>query len=435
MSFEKLMVDVARRDLASLSFAVVAWLDPRIDPESDLGQVFAGNHTQLVALREWFVPLLAALGEQLTGSPPPPLVRQVRRSVLGLYSLWDTLRRRLQQREGPEPDLFACADDVAYCCHEPAIDGARVRFAGQSNHAPRRRPPPLPFLGYDADPRMFPSGLLPEAFEKVIGRQTLGPLRKTWPLTMVHLPVSYAWGPWWLVLLGHEAGHAIQHDLGLAAPFAAALRKAAEGAKRPPDECAAWSRWGEEIFADACSVIMMGRSAIRALFEVVYDDSPDAMQRRYVNYPPAAIRLVMMTRLADELALPDELAVPVELDPIVNGHPHTQTDAATLDAILPVLTGQLPNEASSCTLAELCGFGLRSQWSATRAVVQESFAEYATREILDAQAVEKLAAKTLERVRANAPAGLRGPQGDLGLTKQGAAELAGALLKADWSDA
>lgn len=426
MSFEQLTLNAARRDLATLSSAVLGWLDERIDATTDRGRSFASNHSQLVSLRHWFYELLKALGQRLEGSPELDLVRQLRRSMFGLFGLWDTLRQRLQQRESPDAQVFAGADDVAFCCYEPTVIGARLELAAHPNRSPPERPPPMPFLCHDADPRMFPSGPIPEVFARAIGAQALGRLQNTWPLAMVHLPISCTWAPWWLVVLGHEVGHQIQFELALKAPFAQALYKAAEMTGRPPNECAVWSGWGVEIFADTYSVLMMGRAAIRALFELVYD-RPAAMQQRYPTYPPAVIRLELMNRLADAIQLPTNLALPKALQPIIDSHEPTRTDAKTLDAIVPVLTGPLPDIPGSPTLAELCGHGLSDKWSEVRMVVQESFAEY-TRRPLDESDATKLANRTIERIRANAPAGLRGPQEFLALTEQRAAELADSLL-------
>lgn len=422
MPFDTLVLDSARRDLDALSASVFGWIDPRTDLTTDLGKLYPNHNSQLRALRGWFDALLAALRQRLDAAPTIDVARQVRRSALGLFGLWDVLRQRLQQREGPKDlrAVFIAADDVAFGCREPAVAGMTVG------------PPPLPFLSFDADPRMFPSGSIPETFARAIGQYALAQVQQTWPLSMVHLPVSCTWAPWWLVILGHEVGHQVQYDLKLKDSFAAQMRAAAQAAGRPDYESATWSAWGVEIFADAYSVLTMGRAAVRALFEIVYDQ-PHEMQRRHEAYPPAVIRLELMNRYADAIRL-KALPLPVKLKPIIDGHEDTRGDAKVIDAVVAVLRGPLSGPGSA-TLADYAQHGHPSPFADVREFVQDSFARYVRREALAEDDAKQMADTLLKNIASVPLSALRGPEQAVALTQERAAKLADSLLGVNWSTA
>jgi len=225
---------------------------------------------------------------------------QERRMMWIRRVLWGYYREKFDQRDQSDDlrRLLETADDVVWSCYREAL------YQGAPNQP--LNPIPLayiePFYSPRALPRDEPPGLLKE---KRLGDRFLADFFTRLPIPLISLPPNCLHSPWWLIYLGHEVGHHVQHDLDLVDLFQDLLLEAATSDPPPKeDESSAgrWVDWGQEIFADVFSVYMMGSSAVWAMAELETLPDRDMMSRKD-SYPPAAARLGLLACVADELGL------------------------------------------------------------------------------------------------------------------------------------
>jgi hypothetical protein len=413
------IVDTARRDLESLRTDIAGWIARRTGRAG--GAEYAAHYSQLIAVREWFAAILDHFAGELARRPDRERARKLRGPLFALGKLWGRVRDRLQQREvAGDPRVWRGADDVAHACYAPTLVRARA-LCGEGRFP--SRPPPLPFMSpeWGARPLMFDPGDLPREFADALAGEALRAFRLSWPLPMVMLPTTCIDSPWWLVMLGHEVGHAIHFDLALRQPLADALAGAAASAGHP--EPARWADWSAEVFADAYSALTIGRAAVLALLEVVYDD-PARMRETADprHYPPPAIRVELMRRLAitaGSVARDDHLGV--DLPALLDGGSATR-ELPVIDAIVAALRGPLPT--LGCGLPQLCEYNGRA--TAPREVIAGKFLEYAG----GASDLDGLRDRTLAALAEAAPGGTR----EGAPARLDGPALAGLLLAGEWQD-
>jgi hypothetical protein len=106
---------------------------------------------------------------------------------------------------------------------------------------------------------------------------------------MIALPPVCQRRPWWLVIAAHEVGHHVQWGL----PGAGERADKAITATVGDSLAARWLGWREELFADACAVLLTGPAVIWAITELETRPAPALGTRRY---PPTLVRLAMARR-------------------------------------------------------------------------------------------------------------------------------------------
>jgi hypothetical protein len=189
----------------------------------------------------------------------------------------------------------------------------------------------------------------------------------TLPVPLVGLPPAVHQRPWWLAAIAHETGHHIQRDFSGGVFYlrlGPAIEAAATGACAIPGS---WKGWHEEIFADACSVLLLGPAAATATTEMLRT-SDASMLAEDNAYPSTLIRQQLMDELLSAAGCPREARVPDfrpdDLDAVTlrPADEHLRTRAKTrAGAVQPVvreLTRQVMDLDAS--LPELCG------WQASR---------------------------------------------------------------------
>jgi hypothetical protein len=186
------------------------------------------------------------------------------------------------------------------------------------------------------------------------GNPTLDRCLEKVPLPTLRLPPWCVSAPWGLVLVAHEVGHHVQHELGIVAAFAEHLGEVASKANLDSASTALWAAWGEEVFADAFSVYAMGPPAIVAITELEWTDNCNLAVRK-AHYPAPAIRLALMTRLAELEGLDTKGLVPLQqLLDVVKDNEVTRADWKALDPVVTFLRSALPG-GIPC-LSRLCDF-------------------------------------------------------------------------------
>jgi hypothetical protein len=271
------------------------------------------NQTQLTALaivvEKALTDIKEDVGEILKGENGKPSVGQVydrcthqeRRLLWVRRVLWGYYRRKFDQRDESNElkKLLEAADDVVWSCYKEAFS-----HAGED-----LKPVPMayiePYFSPLALPRDKPQGLLAESHlkEKHLGNEFLSELFTELPIPLVSLPPACLVAPWWLVYVGHEVGHHVQHDLDLVEGFGKLLRDVATSSDEPKEtdiQANRWYNWGQEIFADTFSIYMMGGAAAWAMAE--FETHQDQMMAvRKDDYPSPAARLALLARLAGKL--------------------------------------------------------------------------------------------------------------------------------------
>jgi hypothetical protein len=209
--------------------------------------------------------------------------RAVDESLLTVRRTYEWYATKYDQRldEDDRPALLA-ADEIVRSCWRGPFEVLR------------RDPPtgPLAFLDtrFDAcatSRNAVPTDLRAPADSPVVD------LVNDLPVPTIALPAWATSEAWWLALAAHETGHHIQKDL--VPGLEATTRRALMGAVG--DELAGdWSHWGQETFADAYSVLMIGRAATWPVADLQHASArqltktPEDGDR----YPPAAVRLALL---------------------------------------------------------------------------------------------------------------------------------------------
>ena len=216
------------------------------------------------------------------------------RRLAWLRRLWEFLRVRFDQRDddalGP---VLRAADEVVWSCHrEPfaALGMAGDRLAG---------PPPLPFVEPGLTPEVFPQGLVPGELRRDVDAPFLRTALEQLPFAVVRVPASCATAPWWLVHLGHEVGHVVDAQL----LGAQARAQVIDGCAFDQTQTRDWTRWSGETFADLYAALMHGPWALWALARAESQE-PAALVLRRDSYPPAVVRLLVMTHALRTLGGP-----------------------------------------------------------------------------------------------------------------------------------
>jgi len=296
-------VGLVRSELARLRAEIDDWLARRRDLDS-----FLQYSTQLDTLDTLLHKLLKAIEEALGGLHPTDGVREVYQTCHDVAAkltwtrqVWRYFADKFDQRDDPAlKRALAAADEAVWSC-----------FAGVYRiiRGTRRPAAPLPFMEPLYSPNAIPRDQPYVLRNRVISAPFLQEFLAELPLPVIGLPEQCARAPWWLIYIGHEVGHHLQHDLlpaaGLVAGFRTYLRSAALTAASaasanlstvPATLADKWGSWGEEVFADAVSVYSLGPRAVWALAELLLGDEK-TMLAELDSYPSAVVRLALMAQL------------------------------------------------------------------------------------------------------------------------------------------
>lgn len=221
--------------------------------------------------------------------------------ILWLRRVWEFFKEKFDQRDHATMGrILQAADEVVWSCYRQVVP--------QVQHRPgiKQRPVPLPFIESHYSPEAFPSELIPSDLKDTsLGGSFLRDHLNQSPLSIVRLPPMCIHSPWWLVYLGHEMGHHVQHDLELVDPFRERIEGVVLDRKGSEEEVDNWGDWSEEIFADIFSVCLMGQWTVRAMLELELNQ-PEVMLTHRSSYPAPIVRLRLLARAANELKLNGE---------------------------------------------------------------------------------------------------------------------------------
>lgn len=344
------------RDFTNLNQSIEKWLREwrdRDEQQSGRYQTQVKSiETTLRGVSEEFRVRLARVSAEATSGQLYDECRNLSQASVWLERLWEFIRLKLDQRLGDDKvaRLLQAADEVVWSCYR-----AVIKQLPAGHPAAGRALVPLTYLEPEYSPaaaqfdRPPPTGLRFTSPDP-----TLGACLQNVPIPTVRLTPWCVSSPWWLVLIGHEVGHHIQHELGLVGEFARGMSAAARAAGLEEGSARRWEAWSEEIFADACSVFTIGPVAVRAITELEWS-TPDALCQRKVNYPAPAIRIALMTQLAGRVGLDtSSLLKTQEWQEIAQSSAATREDWSVVDSIVDLITR--PQANGLPPLQKLCGF-------------------------------------------------------------------------------
>jgi hypothetical protein len=278
------------------------------------------------------------------------LCREYDQAIVWLQRLWEYLKEKFGQRDesgGNEElaQLVKSADEVVWSC----FDGVLKKALGKHGSAP---------LAY-VEPEYSPATIqtdepLPINLTLTADLDFLNECLQSLPIPVLRLPPSCISAPWWLVLVGHEVGHHVQYALDLAAYFREGMTAAAKARGFSEEDAAdSWGRWGEELFADLFSVMMMGQWALRAIAEAE-TGTAEKMVERKSTYPSPVVRLAFMKRVAEKLGLDAEQALlGLDLKAIADTDGLASQDYNVVEGAVSFALQPLPKFGE---LKELCSF-------------------------------------------------------------------------------
>ena len=250
-----------------------------------------GAHlTQLDMLCEVVTKLVDEIEARISATDPAVGVgavyegcRAADSRLLHARRLWRWYADKFDQRLGPDDDLqvrtLLAADEVIWSCWKPA-------FSALGETTP---PAPVPYLApqfsASATPRTDPpDGLRPGADDLL--RKHVEEL----PVAAVGLPPVCCRRPWWLIVSAHEVSHHVQFE---SSGLEALTQKRGRRRRLPASDdlmvAEAWQPWCRELFADACSVLLVGPAASWAVGELELRTLPRTAAEP-VGQLPAATR-------------------------------------------------------------------------------------------------------------------------------------------------
>ena len=249
------------------------------------------------------------------------------RHDLGTVDLvWDFFRDKFAQRDmGYFADHLGAADDLAYAVYHPfqkAVEAAMLQgpHADDGGDSPTHaipgtemaplgpehfKTPPLLFYASDRSPfaqarasAFRPLGLSSRDIESI--RQVLLRL----PVPVIGLPWALSRSVPALVVVGHEAGHVVAEDLGLAGAFDGLIGGLGLGGDRGP----VWQSWADECFADVFGVLVCGSAYVELLSRQLAKDLQGIRGERIDRnrpgaYPTAALRVSLCQAVQKSLGM------------------------------------------------------------------------------------------------------------------------------------
>jgi hypothetical protein len=317
-------IERTTRELEHLDAQITAWIDGRRSNDL-LGQY----QTPLAHLKKALCGSLAGLRtavERIRPEDPADVIYPACRSfdyrLMLVHRVWTWYRAKFEQRDIDEfKPVLAAADEVIWSCY-----AAPFRVASQRSPDILRGPAPLAYIESRYAPEAIPRDEPPLDLRSDAGDAIVHDYLAKLAIPVVGIPPICLDNPWWLIYLGHEVGHHLQYDLvpdwALIDDFGELL---VQTARTPPDPVLGqgaaerWRQWSREIFADACSVHAMGARAVIAMAELERSDEASMLARDRPRYPPAAVRLDMLARLAAGLGTPVALPAGTAADVLLEG--------------------------------------------------------------------------------------------------------------------
>jgi hypothetical protein len=282
--------------------------------------------------------------------------RDCDQAVVWLQRVWEYYSPPFDQRDEPQRlgPLLRAADEVVWSCYRQVLNGAR----SQGCSIPHG-PSPLAYIEPEHSPAAVGAGQrLPFALRLNVEVDGLESFLTSIPVPVLRLPPWCVDAPWWLVFVGHEIGHYAQNDLTLVKHFREGIEGALLAHGVSAGRAESWGMWGEEIFADTFSLLVMGQWALWALAEIE-TSTPKEMVKLRPTYPAAVVRLALMAQVAERLGIDAASALRgVDLAAVADSDARAKRDMESVYAVADFALGPLPGNLG--TLPELLRFSAKT---------------------------------------------------------------------------
>ena len=380
--------DQLQDELGSLRTEFIVWLKSRRN--GDLRKQYM---TQLNALEDLIGGALRALQPDLETCEPSlemgefyEKCRLLDQRIIWLRRVWQFFKDKFDQRDDERlSPVLQAADEVVWSCYRPLFESSKLL-----GRTLKSGPAPLPFIEPLYSPEAFPSELVPgDLKDSLVGRDFLRTYLNKLPLPVVRLPPTCVLAPWMLVLIGHETGHHMQHDLDLVNWFREQVEHVVRGQGGTVDDAAQWKSWSQEIFADIFSVLVMGPWAVTAMTELELSTAVMMLTPRS-HYPAPAVRLQLLAETASRLGMDGSAQLQsyeLNLSNLLASNSAASRDAAFLSPIISLALKPLPLPDLPLSLVQLLAFrkeefaerGAVQQWSAALLAQDKSRSEQTLR--------------------------------------------------------
>lgn len=295
-----------QRKLASLSEEFAAWHEL-----SEARHPLEKHQSQIRRVTAQLGALVAELSGEINataGQGDGVLLREsvgLERKILEVHQVWEFFRSKLalRQVEFFQPYLRA-VDELAWAAYKPA----RQRYLELSGTDGRRvKEPPLVFLTSGASP--FEISRERSFRDEVPGRFSEAVRR-----VLESLPIPIVGVPWYQVshlpdalVVGHEIGHVVEHDLRLTGT----LERLVASCALADDHLPAWQAWAGEVFADVYGTLTTGPAFAGTLIDFLAADG-DAVAGEWSDasgvYPTSYLRVLLALHVLDRLGFHDDAA-------------------------------------------------------------------------------------------------------------------------------
>jgi hypothetical protein len=256
--------------------------------------------------------------------------RQADERLHYVRKLWRYYADKFDQRAGPENDpvtqTLRAADEVIWSCWKTAV---------RSLSAPPQfgLPAPLAYLSPQFSASTTYRDAYPPDLRPSLHRVFDSHVREL-SIPVIALPPICQRRPWWLVIAAHEVGHHVQWAL----PGISECAKKAITAVVGGSLAGRWLNWHEELFADACAVLLTGPAAIWAIAELETQPAPTPSTGRY---PPPLVRVAVARAVAEKAGIQDP-DLPAQED-----HAFTPASPGDRDEETAELLGAVPAVAGA----------------------------------------------------------------------------------------
>ena len=296
----RLRIEESIGEARALRGEVVTWRS-----RWDVVDAMGGHLTQLDLLSAVVLGLIDEIADRTAGIDPAlgagAVYEECRAEDLRLLHarrLWRWYADKLDQRAGPDDNIavqtLRAADEVIWSCW-------KTTFTALGEPLPTA---PIPYLATQfsafATPRTDPpEGLRPGA-DDLLRRHV-----EQLPVAIIGLPPVCCRRPWWVIVSAHEASHHVQFESsGLEQPAQQQVVVAAYSVTGDTELAEAWRPWCRELFADACSVLLVGPAAIWAVGELETRTPAGMRKSQSGSYPPPLVRLAVLRVVAERAGLP-----------------------------------------------------------------------------------------------------------------------------------
>lgn len=277
-------------ELRAKVLSVVSELDKWTEV-SQRGQCLEKFNTRIRAVRLALDQAVDPLTEVVGKGYGPEILEfadSLEMAILEVHRVWEFFRSKLAMRFVPWlSNYLLVADELAWGCYEPMLP-----FISSGG-----REPPLVFLSSASSPFTLPRGSayqVEDLPDESISSTQLAEMLQALPVPVVGVPWFQLRHVPEALVIAHEVGHDIEHDVGLGGELDCSIASAINDETRRP----AWLSWRGEIFADAFGVLTMGPAFVSTLIDFVagaprFIATERPIPEEWGRYPTTTLRVML----------------------------------------------------------------------------------------------------------------------------------------------